>query len=158
MHGITCRALTLLLFQLPPFLPVLQIILAVASLVGKTPKSVCKLRVSVCSNLKLGTRNSELSQRTSRREGILKYGNFVPPRFLWSMGLLGLPVIAQERIKLDYSSVDTSHAAWYVAQELGFFKKYGLDSQLILIPSTTTAVSSISPATFPWEMHPEVES
>jgi NitT/TauT family transport system substrate-binding protein len=30
-----------------------------------------------------------------------------------------------------------------VAQETGFFKKYGLDSQLIFIPSTTTAVSSI---------------
>ena len=62
---------------------------------------------------------------------------------LWSMGLLGLPVNAQERIKLDYSSVDTSNASWYVAQEAGFFKKYGLDSQLIFIPSTTTAVASI---------------
>ena len=50
---------------------------------------------------------------------------------------------AQERIKLDYSSVDASNAAWYTAQEMGFFKKNGLDSELIFIPSTTTAVSSI---------------
>ena len=50
---------------------------------------------------------------------------------------------AQERIKLDYSSVDTSNAVWYAAQEAGFFKKHGLDAQLIFIPSTTTAVSSI---------------
>src|SRR5215470_2738467 len=56
---------------------------------------------------------------------------------------LGISVSAQERIKLDYSSVDTSNAAWYVAQEAGFFKKHGLDSQLIFIPSTTTAVQSI---------------
>src|ERR1051325_4432755 len=52
-------------------------------------------------------------------------------------------VVAQEKIKLDYSSVDTSNAVWYAAQEAGFFKKHGLDAQLIFIPSTTTAVSSI---------------
>jgi NitT/TauT family transport system substrate-binding protein len=57
--------------------------------------------------------------------------------------LLGKSVGAQERIKLDYSSVDASNAAWYTAQEVGFFKKHGLDSELIFIPSTTTAVSSI---------------
>ena len=50
---------------------------------------------------------------------------------------------AQERIKLDYSSVDASNAVWYTAQEVGLFKKHGLDSELIFIPSTTTAVSSI---------------
>jgi NitT/TauT family transport system substrate-binding protein len=50
---------------------------------------------------------------------------------------------AQERIKLDYSSVDASNAVWYTAQEVGLFRKHGLDSELIFIPSTTTAVSSI---------------
>ena len=50
---------------------------------------------------------------------------------------------AQERIKLDYSSVDASNAVWYTAQEVGLFKKNGLDSELIFITSTTTAVSSI---------------
>ena len=62
---------------------------------------------------------------------------------LCSVCFLELTVNAQERIKLDYSSVDTSNASWYVAQEAGFFKKHGLDSQLIFIPSTTTAVQSI---------------
>ncbi|MDZ4345600.1 MAG: ABC transporter substrate-binding protein, partial [Candidatus Binatia bacterium] len=52
-------------------------------------------------------------------------------------------VSAQERIKLDYSSVDASNAVWYTAQEVGLFKKNGLDSELIFIPSTTTAVASI---------------
>lgn len=51
--------------------------------------------------------------------------------------------LAQEKIKLDYSSVDASNAVWYTAQEVGFFKKNGLDSELIFIPSTTTAVASI---------------
>jgi ABC-type nitrate/sulfonate/bicarbonate transport system substrate-binding protein len=50
---------------------------------------------------------------------------------------------AQDRVKLDYSSVDASNAVWYTAQEVGLFKKNGLDSELIFIPSTTTAVSSI---------------
>jgi len=50
---------------------------------------------------------------------------------------------AQEKIKLDYSSVDASNAVWYTAQEVGLFKKHGLDSELIYIPSTTTAVSAI---------------
>jgi NitT/TauT family transport system substrate-binding protein len=57
--------------------------------------------------------------------------------------LVSQQLLAQERIKLDYSSVDTSNAVWYTAQEAGFFKKHGLDAQLIFIPSTTTAVSSI---------------
>jgi NitT/TauT family transport system substrate-binding protein len=57
--------------------------------------------------------------------------------------LFGKAVGAQERIKLDYSSVDASNAVWYTAQEVGFFKKNGLDTELIFIPSTTTAVSSI---------------
>jgi NitT/TauT family transport system substrate-binding protein len=50
---------------------------------------------------------------------------------------------AQERFKIAYSSIDTSNATWYTAHEAGFFKKHGLDVELIYIPSTTTAVSSI---------------
>src|SRR5439155_7892156 len=60
-----------------------------------------------------------------------------------SFALFNPPANAQERIKLDYSSADTSNAVWFTAQDSGFFKKHGLDSQLIFIPSTTTAVASI---------------
>ncbi|HEY7165595.1 MAG TPA: ABC transporter substrate-binding protein [Candidatus Binatia bacterium] len=63
--------------------------------------------------------------------------------FLASILMSQQALQAQERIKLDYSSVDTSNAVWYTAQEQGFYKKHGLDVQLIFIPSTTTAVSSI---------------
>jgi NitT/TauT family transport system substrate-binding protein len=62
---------------------------------------------------------------------------------LLSFALSELPVNAQERIKLDYSSADASNSVWFTAQDRGFFKKHGLDSQLIFIPSTTTAVASI---------------
>ena len=56
---------------------------------------------------------------------------------------LAIPADAQERIQMAYSSVDASNAVWYTAQETGLFKKNGVDSQLIYIPSTTTAVASI---------------
>lgn len=56
---------------------------------------------------------------------------------------LGKTVSAQERIKLDYSSVDASNAVWYTAKDAGFYKKHGLDAELVYIPSTTTAVSAI---------------
>jgi NitT/TauT family transport system substrate-binding protein len=59
------------------------------------------------------------------------------------MVLLGKAASAQERIKLDYSSVDASNAVWYTAQDAGFYKKHGLDAELLYIPSTTTAVSAI---------------
>src|SRR5512142_1117398 len=56
---------------------------------------------------------------------------------------LGEPAGAQDRITIDYSSVDASNAVWYTAQDAGFFKKHGIDSELIYIPTTTTAVASI---------------
>jgi NitT/TauT family transport system substrate-binding protein len=32
---------------------------------------------------------------------------------------------------------------WFIAQELGYYKKYGLDSELLFIPSTTTSLTSL---------------
>jgi NitT/TauT family transport system substrate-binding protein len=56
---------------------------------------------------------------------------------------IGSHAEAQERVKIAYSSIDTSNATWYTAQEAGFFKKNGLDVELVYIPTTTTTVSSI---------------
>ncbi len=56
---------------------------------------------------------------------------------------LGKTVSAQEPMQLAYTSVDASNGVWYTTQEAGFFKKNGIDSQLIYIPTTTTAVASI---------------
>ncbi len=52
-------------------------------------------------------------------------------------------VAAQERIKIAYSSVDASNFVWYASADTGFYKKNGLDVELIYIPSSTTAVSSV---------------
>lgn len=50
---------------------------------------------------------------------------------------------AQERIQISYSSIDTSNSVWFVAEETGFYRKNGLQPELIYIPSTTTSVSSL---------------
>ncbi len=49
---------------------------------------------------------------------------------------------AQERIKISHSAVDVSNAVWYLAQDAGFYRKNGLEVELIFIPSTTTSVAS----------------
>ena len=56
---------------------------------------------------------------------------------------LGHDTRAQEKIKLSHSALESSNAVWYLAQERRFYKKNGLDADLIFIPSTTTSVSSL---------------
>jgi NitT/TauT family transport system substrate-binding protein len=56
---------------------------------------------------------------------------------------IGAHAQAQERIKIAYSSAEASNFVWFAALEAGFYKKNGLDVELIFIPSSTTAVSSV---------------
>ena len=49
----------------------------------------------------------------------------------------------QDKIRLAHSALEGSNAVWYVARERGFYKKHGLDADLLFIPSTTTSVSSL---------------
>jgi NitT/TauT family transport system substrate-binding protein len=73
------------------------------------------------------------------------------PRRLWLLGGLltlfnfsFLPVgLSQEKVRLSHSALESSNAVWYVAQDRGFYKKNGLDVDLLFIPSTTTSVSSL---------------
>lgn len=51
--------------------------------------------------------------------------------------------VAQERIKIAYSSADASNFVWYAALDTGFYKKNGVEVDLIFIPSSTTSVSSV---------------
>ncbi len=53
------------------------------------------------------------------------------------------PAGAQERLRLVYSSADGTNFVWYAALDGGFYKKHGLDVDLIFVPSSTTAVSSM---------------
>ncbi len=72
--------------------------------------------------------------------------------FRWSLFFLVLMLAAaipwtasysQERVRLAYSSTDAINAIWTVAQDLGFYKKHGLDSDLVYIGSTTISVAAI---------------
>jgi NitT/TauT family transport system substrate-binding protein len=50
---------------------------------------------------------------------------------------------AQEKIKIAYSSTDTLNQIWTIAQDAGFYKKNGLDVDLVYIGSTTVAITAI---------------
>jgi NitT/TauT family transport system substrate-binding protein len=73
------------------------------------------------------------------------------PRKFWSLG--GLLILfnfsfsrvglCQEKVRLSHSALESSNAVWYVAQDRGFYKKNGLEVDLLFIPSTTTSVSSL---------------
>ena len=72
-------------------------------------------------------------RRASFHAGLLVFCSFV----------LCLDAYAQERVRLSHSALESSNAVWYLAQDRGFYKKNGLDADLIFIPSTTTSVSSL---------------
>jgi NitT/TauT family transport system substrate-binding protein len=57
--------------------------------------------------------------------------------------IVTLEVFAQGKVRLAHSALEGSNAVWYVAQDRGFYKKHGLDAELLFIPSTTTSVSSL---------------
>lgn len=50
---------------------------------------------------------------------------------------------AQERIKVAYSSPDATNFSWFAALDAGFYRKNGLDVELIFIQSSTAALSSL---------------
>lgn len=72
-------------------------------------------------------------------------------RFRWlvSAVVFALSVVSpggarsQEKIRISYSSTDTTNQVWTVAYEAGFFKKYGLDVDLVYIGSTTVGIAAI---------------
>ena len=52
-------------------------------------------------------------------------------------------VSGQDKIRLSHSALEANNAVWYIAQDRGFYKKNGLDAELLFIPSTTTSVYSL---------------
>src|SRR5689334_579691 len=69
-------------------------------------------------------------------------------RILFLCLLLALAVApssawAQDKIKIEYSSTDTLNQIWTIAQDAGFYKKNGLDVDLVYIGSTTVGVTAI---------------
>jgi NitT/TauT family transport system substrate-binding protein len=50
---------------------------------------------------------------------------------------------AQDKIKVAYSSTDTLNQIWTIPQDAGFYKKNGLDADLVYIGSTTVGIAAI---------------
>jgi len=66
--------------------------------------------------------------------------------FAGALALGAVPTIdaeAQERLRVAYSSTDTTNQPWTVAYDAGFVKKHGLDVELVYIGSTTVAATAI---------------
>ena len=51
--------------------------------------------------------------------------------------------VAQERLKTSYASIGATNAIWNIAKERGFYKKYGLDVDVVYIGSTTVTTAAI---------------
>ena len=70
-----------------------------------------------------------------------------PCYFLGGLWLIAAGLLqcawAQEKVRLAHSALETSNAVWFLAQERGLYKKYGLEADLLFIPSTTTSVASL---------------
>src|SRR6185312_4377682 len=60
-----------------------------------------------------------------------------------SMVLLSWRLLHAQQQTIAFSSVDSPNANWYIAKEKQLYKKYGLDVELIYIPSSTTTVSAV---------------
>jgi NitT/TauT family transport system substrate-binding protein len=63
--------------------------------------------------------------------------------FVFALAAAPPDSMAQEKLRVSYSSTDTINAIWTLAKELGFFKKHGLDADLVYIGSTTIGVAAI---------------
>ena len=78
----------------------------------------------------------------------MKHRNHSYQSWHWSIlffliGAWPLAAQAQEKIKIAYSSTDTINQVWTIAQEAGFYKKHGLDVDLVYIGSTTIGIAAI---------------
>ena len=73
--------------------------------------------------------------RLQRREAVMLIACFALA--------LGWQSAGAQQISLAFSSVDSPNANWYIAKERQLYKKYGLDAELIFIPSSTTTISAV---------------
>ncbi len=77
----------------------------------------------------------------------MNHKNTCRPKFLWSFLFLcvvwSVHAQAQDKIKIAYSSTDTLNQIWTITQDASFFKKNGLDVELVYIGSTTVAATAI---------------
>src|SRR5687768_17143262 len=71
------------------------------------------------------------------------YRKFVSALVVLLIGIATSPADSQESIRVAYSSTDTLNSLWTIAADAGFYKKHGLDAEVVYIGSTTVTVSAI---------------
>jgi len=71
------------------------------------------------------------------------YRSFLSVILLFLTAVLSMDTQAQEKIRIAYSSTDTLNQIWTIANDAGFYKKYGLDVDLVYIGSTTVGITAI---------------
>lgn len=60
-----------------------------------------------------------------------------------SISMFSSDARSQDKIRIAYSSTDTINQVWTIAQDAGFYKKNGLDVDLVYIGSTTIGIAAI---------------
>src|SRR5687768_5078353 len=71
------------------------------------------------------------------------YHKFISAMAVLLIGIATSRAQSQESIRVAYSSTDTLNSLWTIAADAGFYKKHGLDAEVVYIGSTTVAVSAI---------------
>lgn len=68
---------------------------------------------------------------------ILKFLPILFLPLLWTYGF------GADRVRIGYSSITANRLPFWLAQEAGIFNRHGIDAELLLIPSGTTAVQAL---------------
>jgi NitT/TauT family transport system substrate-binding protein len=66
--------------------------------------------------------------------------------FALAFALIFIPPMnaeAQERVRIAFSSTDALNGIWTIAHEAGFYKKNGLDADVVYIGSSTVAAAAV---------------
>jgi len=95
----------------------------------------------------VGAQHAAPLRKIGKYEVLMNHRSKCCRKFLWSFLFLcvvwPVHVQAQDKIKVAYSSTDTLNQIWTIAHDAGFFKKNGLDVELVYIGSTTVAATAI---------------
>src|SRR5690349_12377917 len=59
------------------------------------------------------------------------------------IGIMAAPVWAQQKVRINWTAVTGAQSGMHMAQQEGLFKKYGLDVELIHIPSSSRGIQAI---------------
>ena len=68
---------------------------------------------------------------------------FLPLASLLLLTMATSPLWAQQRVRINWTAVTGAQSGMHMAQQEGLFKKYGLDVELIHIPSSSRGIQAI---------------